>query len=152
MKGNILEAVIGAVVLVVASFFVYFAYVSSGEKVKDGYILTARFDDASGISVGSDIKLNGIKVGIVKSLALDESYQARATLLIRSDVKVPDDSSAAITTDGIMGNKFIAIAAGYSEQKFAPGDEIESTRSSVNLEKLINNFALGGDKKKSEEK
>jgi phospholipid/cholesterol/gamma-HCH transport system substrate-binding protein len=152
MKGNILEAVIGAVVLIVASFFVYFAYVSSGEKIKDGYTLIARFDDASGISPGSDVKLNGIKIGIVKKLTLDDNYQAQVVLLLEDGRTIPNDSSAAITTDGIMGNKFIAITAGYSKEKFVPGDEIESTRSSVNLEKLIDSFALGGNKKGMEER
>ena len=151
MKGNILEAVIGAVVLVVASFFIYFAYVSSGEKIKEGYILTARFDDVSGLSVGSDIKLNGIKVGIVKNLSIDDNYQAKAELLIKATIKIPVDSSVSVTTDGLMGNKFIAISAGFSQEKFKPGNEVELTRSSVNLEKLIDKFALGGDNK-SEEK
>lgn len=150
MKGNILEAVIGAVVLVVASFFIYFAYVSSGEKIKEGYVLNARFDDVSGLSVGSDIKLNGIKVGVVKNLSIDENYQAKAELLIKDAIKIPVDSSVSVTTDGIMGNKFIAVSAGFSKEKFAPGNEIELTRSSINLEKLIDKFALGGNN--SEEK
>lgn len=153
MKGNILEAVIGAVVLVVASFFMYFAYISSGEKIKEGYIIIARFDDVSGLATGADIKLNGIKIGIVKSLEIDEGYQARAELLIKDDIKVPNDSSISITTDGIMGNKFVAVSAGFSSDMFKPGDEVEYTRSSVNLEKLIDKFALGGgDSKSSEDK
>ena len=151
MKGNILESVIGAVVLVVAVFFIYFAYVSSGEKIKEGYVLVARFDDVSGLAAGADVKLNGIKVGIVKSLTLDESYQAKAELLLKDNIKIPTDSSVAITTDGIMGNKFVAISAGFAEEKLKPNEEVELTRSSINLEKLIDKFALGGDSKKAEE-
>ena len=147
MKGNVLESVIGAVVLVVAVLFVYFAYVSSGEKIKAGYVLTARFDDVSGLTSGADIKLNGIKVGIVKSLKLDNNYQAKVELLIRDNVKIPVDSSVAVSTDGIMGNKFIAISAGFSEEKLKPNEEVELTRSAVNLEKLIDKFALGSESK-----
>ncbi|MDR1476241.1 MAG: outer membrane lipid asymmetry maintenance protein MlaD [Holosporales bacterium] len=144
MKGNILEAVIGAVVLMVASFFVYFAYTSSGEKVKQGYVLMARFDDVSGIMNGSDVKLNGIKIGVVKSLSLDENYQATVTLLIKEEIKVPKDSSASISTDGLMGNKFVSISPGFQEEKLEKGGEIKMTRSAVNLERLVDKFLIGG--------
>lgn len=150
MKGNILEAVIGAVVLIVASFFIYFAYVSSGEKIKEGYVLVARFDDVSGLAAGSDVKLNGIKVGIIKSLELDENYQAKLQLLIKDSIKIPSDSSAAVTTDGLMGNKFVNISIGFSKETLKPGEEIELTRSSVNLEKLIDKFALGANNSQEE--
>jgi len=151
MKGNILEAVIGAVVLVVAAIFMYFAYISSGEKVKDGYVLTARFDDVGGLAVGADIKLNGVKVGIVKSLKIDDRYQAKAALLIKSDIKIPNDSSADISTDGIIGSKFVAINPGFAKEKFKPNEEIELTRSSVNLEKLIDRFVVSGNEKKTDD-
>ena len=147
MKGNVLESVIGAVVLVIAVFCVYFAYVSSGEKIKGGYVLTARFDDVSGLANGSDVKLNGIKVGIVKNLKLDDNYQAKVELLIRDEIKIPTDSSVSVTTDGLMGNKFIAISTGFSDEKLKPNEEIEITRSAVNLEKLIDKFAVGGSSK-----
>lgn len=147
MKGNVLESVIGAVVLVIAVFCVYFAYVSSGEKIKGGYVLTARFDDVSGLTNGSDVKLNGIKVGIVKNLKLDDNYQAKVELLIRDEIKIPTDSSVSVTTDGLMGNKFIAISTGFSDEKLKPNEEIEITRSAVNLEKLIDKFAVGGNSK-----
>ncbi|MDR1289514.1 MAG: MlaD family protein [Holosporales bacterium] len=147
MKGNVLEAIIGAVVLIVASLFMYFAYISSGEKVKDGYTLLTRFDDASGIMVGSDVKLNGIKVGIVRSLELDENYQANVIILIKKDIKIPTDSSANISTEGLMGNKFIAITPGYKPEKLNEGEEIEITRSAVNLERLVDKFLIGGSSK-----
>ncbi|MBQ7524291.1 MAG: MCE family protein [Alphaproteobacteria bacterium] len=150
VKGNLLEAVIGAVVLVVAAFFVYFAYVSSGEKIKEGYVVTARFDDVSGLTSGSDVKLNGIKIGIVKSLVIDDDYQAKVELLIKDAIKIPADSSVSITTDGLMGNKFVAVSAGFSPDKFKAGDEFEFTRSSINLEKLIDKLALGGGSKGEE--
>ncbi|MBQ2175789.1 MAG: outer membrane lipid asymmetry maintenance protein MlaD [Alphaproteobacteria bacterium] len=147
MKGNVLESVIGAVVLVIAAFCVYFAYTSSGEKIKGGYILTARFDDVSGLTNGSDVKLNGIKVGIVRSLKLDDNYQAKVELLLRDEIKIPSDSSVSVTTDGLMGNKFVAISTGFSDKKLKPNEEIEITRSAVNLEKLIDKFAVGSNPK-----
>ncbi|MDR1034966.1 MAG: outer membrane lipid asymmetry maintenance protein MlaD [Holosporales bacterium] len=147
MKGNVLEAIIGGVVLIVASFFMYFAYTSSGEKVKQGYVLLTRFEDVSGIMVGSDVKLNGIKIGMVKSLLLDENYQANVNILIKEEVKIPVDSAAHVSTEGLMGNKFISIVPGFKEEKLKEGDEIEVTRSAVNLERLIDKFLIGMGKK-----
>lgn len=144
MKGNFLEAVIGATVLIVSGFFIYLAYETSGEKIKDGYILTARFEDVSGLTSGSDVKINGIKVGIVKKLVLEQDYSARADLLIQNKYKIPSDSAVAISTDGIMGNKFVAISVGYSNDNLKQGNEIEDTKSSLNLEKLVDKFIAGG--------
>ncbi len=143
MKGNFLEAVIGFAVLVVSAFFIYLAYEASGEKIKDGYILTARFEDVSGLTSGSDVKVNGIKVGIVKNLSLEEDYSVKVELLIQDKCKIPVDSSASISTDGIMGNKFVAISVGYSTKKMKQGDEFEDTKSSLNLEKLVDKFIAG---------
>lgn len=143
MKTNVLEVVIGAVVLVLASFFLYFAYVTSGEKIKDGYILVAKFEDVSGLTEGADVKINGIKVGIVKKLGLDEDYSAKAELIIKNEYQIPEDSSLAISTDGIMGNKFISISTGYSDKYLEPNAEVEDTKSSLNLEKIFDKFIAG---------
>ncbi|MDR3224288.1 MAG: outer membrane lipid asymmetry maintenance protein MlaD [Holosporales bacterium] len=152
MKGNILEAVIGAIVLVVAVIFVCFAYRTSGEKINDGYVLVARFDDIGGITVGSDVKLNGIKIGVVGNVKIDENYQARVELLIKWDVQLPNDSSAAITSDGLMGNKFISIVAGFPEsEKYKAGDEIGFTRSSVDFVGLIDKFVANTGGRESKE-
>ena len=146
MKGNILEAVIGAVVLIIASFFMFFAYTTSGTKINEGYIITARFDDVGSLAVGSDVKISGIKIGIVKSLEIDKNYQAKASLLIKTDIKIPKDSTASVTTDGIMGNKFVAIITGFDNNVLSDKDEIELTKSSVNLESLIDKFVIGEKK------
>ena len=143
MKTNVLEVVIGAVVIVAASFFLYFAYVTSGEKIKDGYTLTAKFEDVSGLTEGADVKINGIKVGIVKSLKLDEDYSAKVELTIKNEYKIPEDSSLAISTDGIMGNKFISISTGYSDKYLEQDSEVEDTKSSLNLEKIVDKVISG---------
>ena len=152
MKTNVLEVVIGAVVIVAASFFLYFAYITSGEKIKDGYTLIARFEDVSGLTEGADVKINGIKVGIVKKLELDEDYSAKAELTIKNNYQIPDDSSLSISTDGIMGNKFISISIGYSDKYFEPEMEIEDTKSSLNLEKLLDKIITGFISKPSDNK
>lgn len=146
MKGNILEAIIGAVVLVIASFFIFFAYTTSGNKISEGYVLNALFDDVGSLTVGADVKISGIKIGIVQSLILDKNFRAHAKLLIKNGVKIPSDSAANISTDGIIGNKFIAIVTGFEENMLSDGDNIETTKSAVNLESLIDKFVFGTKK------
>lgn len=152
MKSNFLEAIIGFIVLIVSALFIYFAYVSSGEKIKDGYILYAKFEDVTGLSSGADVKLNGIKVGIVKSLTLDHDYAAKAVLLIQNKYKIPEDSALSISTDGIMGNKFVAISVGFSNNHYTAGSEVEETKSSLNLEKLVDKFVANIGQNKQEGK
>ena len=152
MKTNVLEVVIGAVVIVAASFFLYFAYVTSGEKIKDGYTLIARFEDVSGLTEGADVKINGIKVGIVKKLMLDEDYSAKVELTIKNEYQIPDDSALSISTDGIMGNKFISISIGYSDKYYEPEAEVDDTKSSLNLEKLVDKVITGFISKPSDNK
>jgi phospholipid/cholesterol/gamma-HCH transport system substrate-binding protein len=144
MNGNILEAIVGAVVLVVAAASVYVAYTSGWREASGGYVLIAKFSNAGGITEGSDVKMSGIKIGVVNKLAIDEQYQARAELLINDGVTIPDDSSAAVTSDGIIGNKFISVITGFSQENFQPGAEITITRSAVNLESIIDKFVAGG--------
>ena len=109
MRGNILEAVVGAIVLFVAAFFLYFAYTSNGEKIDDGYELITNFNNVGGLVVGADVKISGVKVGIVKSISVDKDYTARVILLMKPNIKIPVDSVARIATSGLIGNNFIAI-------------------------------------------
>ncbi|MDR1488388.1 MAG: MlaD family protein [Holosporales bacterium] len=146
MKGNVLEAVIGSVVLVIATLFIFFAYTTSGEKINHGYQIIAKFDDASGLAVGADIKISGIKIGVIKSLVMDKNYRAKAVFLIKNDTKIPTDTVAAITTDGLMGNKFVSMTIGFNDEFLSEGDEIEDTRSSINLEELVDKFVVGMSK------
>jgi phospholipid/cholesterol/gamma-HCH transport system substrate-binding protein len=147
MSGNVLEAVIGAVVLVIASFFIFFAYQTSGEKISDGYVVIAKFENANGLAAGADIKISGIKVGIVKSLSIGDDYQAKAVFLIKNGVKIPSDSTAAIVTDGLIGNKFVSISVGFESDTLEPNDEFENTKPAINLEgildKVITNMIKG---------
>ncbi|MDR0553110.1 MAG: MlaD family protein [Holosporales bacterium] len=143
MNGNVLEAVIGAVVLVIASFFIFFAYQTSGEKIGSGYPLIAKFESANGLATGADIKISGIKVGIVKSLSIGDDYQAKAIFLIKDGIEIPSDSTAAIVTDGLIGNKFVSISIGFESEMLKPGDEFESTKSAINLESILDKVIAG---------
>jgi phospholipid/cholesterol/gamma-HCH transport system substrate-binding protein len=145
MANNAIETVMGAVVLAVAGGFLYFAYDKSNVKPVDGYTLTAGFSNISGIAPGSAVRIGGIKVGVIENLTLDAtSYQAIATLRIEDRVKLPRDSSAAIQSTGLIGEKFLAIEPGGEEDLLKTGDKIAFTQPSVSLEEMIGKFVFSG--------
>ena len=152
MKGNLFEALIGAVVLAVAAFFLVFAFSTTDVGAVDGYEVTATFDRVDGVNAGADVRMSGIKIGTVTKLELDpQTFLAKATLNISSSVELPNDSSAEITTEGLLGGKYMAIVPGGAEDVIPPGGRIQFTQSSLSLEGLIGRFGFGlGDSESDE--
>jgi|TARA_R110002072_G_scaffold75756_9_gene178179 phospholipid/cholesterol/gamma-HCH transport system substrate-binding protein len=145
MRRNIIETVMGAVVLIVAIGFVAFALSTSGYRATSGYLLTADFDDASGIVTGSDVYMSGLKIGTVVKQNLDpESYRARLSLSIRPDIKLPEDSTARILSQSLLGGNSIVLSPGGSDVMLAEGDSIEYTQSAINLVDLLGRFIFTG--------
>lgn len=145
MANNAIETVMGAVVLAVAGGFLYFAYNNSNVKPIEGYSVLASFSNISGITPGSSVRVGGIKIGVVEALDLDpKSFQAVAKLRIGKDVPLPRDSSAAIQSTGLIGEKFLAIEPGGDEENLKNGDKIAFTQPSVSLEEMIGKFVFSG--------
>lgn len=145
MKRNLIETLMGAVVLIVAVFFVFTTYQNSGIKKDYGYQLSANFDKVDGITTGSDVRLGGIKIGTVIGAELDpKTYRARVRFGIRKDIQLPTDTTAEIVSDGLLGGKYVNIVPGAETDMLKDGGEIEYTQSSVNLEQLIGKIAFGG--------
>jgi len=151
MGSKMFETIMGALVLIVAAGFMSFAYQSSNLKTVDGYPLKAKFTTVAGIAVGTDVRVGGIKVGIVSDMALDpDTYQAIVTFQIKKTIKIPADSSVAVVSDGLLGSKYIKLEPGADDKMLAVGEVIPHAQSSVNLEELIGKMAFGGvDKKDS---
>jgi phospholipid/cholesterol/gamma-HCH transport system substrate-binding protein len=150
MKGNVIETVMGAVVLVVAAFFLFFAYSSSQLRSVAGYQLNAQFENIDGIRDGSDVRISGIKVGSVTNTALDPTtFLATVQMSVQPTVKLPDDSVAEIVSSGLLSEKYMSLVPGGSDKDIQPGGRIKFTQSSVNLEHLIGQmmFSPPGGKK-----
>ena len=142
MKNSAVETIVGAAVIVLAIVFFTFAY-STAEvgKGTDGYVLKAAFENTSGVSSGTDVRMSGVKIGTVLSQELDtESYQAILTLTVDPSVKLPDDSTAKITSEGILGGNFVALEVGGSDTMLKDGETIENTQGSIDLFGLISEF------------
>lgn len=148
LRENVVEALIGALVIAVAVWFVTFAYGRTSAESSSGYAVLARFPNATGITPGTDIRVSGIKVGVVSAQKLDpKSYQAVVTMRVDDALKLPIDSSAAITSEGILGGSYIALVPGGEPDMLRPGDEITDTQGATDLMGLIGSVInkSGGD-------
>lgn len=135
MRSNIVETWIGVLVLAVAGAFLFYGYSTADMGgPRDGYPLSGKFGRVDGISVGTDVRLAGVKIGAVSEVALDsETYQADLTLSIREDVEIPEDSVAKVSLDGLLGGAHISIEPGGSDLYLQPGDEFFITQGSVDF-------------------
>ncbi len=146
MSSNLVESLIGAVVLLVAGWFLVFAYERTDMGAGNGYTLTARFDRIDGIGVGSDVRMAGIKVGTVTDSRLDaQTFQAVVTLSLDEEVELPSDTAIAITAEGLLGGTYMNLLPGGMDDVLQDGDEISETQDAVDLLGLIGKFIYGDD-------
>ena len=110
----------------------------------DYYPLKAAFTSASGLKKDTNIEISGVRVGKVKSIAL-ENYQAIVTMLIKNGIEVQDDAIASIKTNGILGEKYIEILPGGSPDILDPGGIMLDTEPPFDLLSVIKNFAMDDD-------
>jgi phospholipid/cholesterol/gamma-HCH transport system substrate-binding protein len=147
---NYFDFLIGTIVLFVAIGFFSYSFKSSKISTNSGYNIIAKFDNADGITIGSDIKIAGIKVGSIIEQNLDEkTSKANLKMNIANNIKIPADSSAKIASEGLLGAKYISISIGGDEEILKNDQEIYFTQSSVNFEDLLGKFIFS-DKKKND--
>ncbi len=138
------EVATGAAVLLVAGGFLVYALANTGQSFASGYRLKASFDHADGLSVGSEVRIAGVKIGSVDAIRLDpKTYQAAVTFDVQRDVSLTTDSSATIASDGLLGGKYLDLATGGEDTKLKPGGIVTITQGSVNLEALIGKYIFG---------
>lgn len=108
------------------------------------YLLSARFDSVSGLTHGAGVELAGVQIGQVNSINLDtESMQALVQLKIEKGIQLGDDVIASVKTAGLIGDKYINIIPGGSEDILKPGDTIMDTESALDIEELISKYVFG---------
>ncbi|MAS87504.1 MAG: outer membrane lipid asymmetry maintenance protein MlaD [Micavibrio sp.] len=150
MKRNVVEMVLGAVVLAVAVVFMVFSYNAADVEDVNGYAVSATFTDIGSIKQGSDVRISGVKVGSVSKVELDEkAYLAKLTLSLQDTLKLPDDTAALIGSESLLGGSYIGLEPGASDDFLADGDRIQYTQDAQNLERLLGQFIFSvkdGDK------
>ena len=138
MQRNMLETVMGAIVLLTAVAFVSLAYEAANIRGTDGYELEAEFGATGGLSVGDDVRISGIKVGRISRQELDPvTYAARIVLSLDERIRIPADSSARITAASLLGGNYLELIPGADEDMMQPGEVIYDTRDPVSLTDLL---------------
>jgi phospholipid/cholesterol/gamma-HCH transport system substrate-binding protein len=141
MPRRLPELLTGFGVIIAAALFLVYAMLGANEINTGGYPLQAQFSSIGGIAVGADVKIGGVVVGHVASERLDpNTYAAVIRLAINNNIKVPNDSSASVTSDGLLGNSYIAVAPGGSNTMLAPGQAFAVTQSAINIQDLLGKF------------
>jgi phospholipid/cholesterol/gamma-HCH transport system substrate-binding protein len=143
MRESLFETLVGVLVVAVAGVFLFFSLQQRSEaSPRDSYTLTAKFNRVDGISTGSDVRMAGVKVGAVSDIKLDpKTYKAVVSFTIKDGIQVPDDSTAQVLSDGLLGGAYLGIMVGGSFDYIPEGGQIEFTRGSVDLLTVLSEVA-----------
>lgn len=153
MQRNIVETILGAVVLLVAALFSLFFYRTTDIAPASGYELTAAFSKIDGLDAGAPVRVSGVKVGQVLGFTLDpKTYRAIVTMNIDSGVKLPRDTAAVVASSGLLDGKFMTLEPGAEEDMLKPGERIQYTQSTPSLEQLLGQVIFSLTKNKDDDK
>jgi phospholipid/cholesterol/gamma-HCH transport system substrate-binding protein len=138
MKRNIVETLIGAIVLVVAIGFFTFAYSRADVGTVSGYTVNADFTGVGSLTTGADVRISGIKVGSVVRQELDpETFMAKVTLSIDDAIDLPTDTTAAVGIEGLLGGAFVSLEPGGEEDLIINGGQIIFTQAAPDIIGLV---------------
>lgn len=145
MAERVSEVLTGALVLAVAAGFVIYGSQLTGMGASGGhYAMKAAFRSVEGVTVGTDVRLAGVKIGSVTALSLDpQSFYADASFTVADGIELPDDTSARISSEGLLGGNYVELLPGGSTTNYAPGSEIEDTQGAVSLLDLLLKYVTG---------
>lgn len=144
MGRNIVETIVGALVLLVAGLFVFYAFAKSDRAGPGGYEILARFDRIDGLKRGADVTVSGVKVGSVTGFDLDrKTYQAVVRMMVSSSVGLPLDTNAKIVSESLLGGMVVVLEPGGDSKMIQAGGEIDKTQGAVPLSELIAKFMFG---------
>lgn len=138
MGRTLIETVMGTVVIAIAAFFLVFAYLSADLQPVRGHAFTAKFASIGGLRPGSDVRIGGVKVGSVTSQSIDpEDYRARVTFTVQDGIRLPADTVASVTSDGLLGGKYLRLKIGKAQDMLDPGATLAKTQDALALEELL---------------
>ena len=147
MRYSLIEILLGAIVLLTAIGFLTLGMQSINSQ-KDGYNISLIFGSTAGLKNGDDVKISGISVGKITKLELDlDDYNAKVNIIIDNNIKIPDDSSAKITSSSLLGGNFLDIIPGSSEQNLGQSDIIYDTTDPVSFTDMLGKVIFSGNKK-----
>ncbi len=145
MNRNIVETIVGALVLLVAGIFVFYAFAKSDRSGPDGYEVVARFGRIDGLKRGADLTMSGVKVGTVTSIELDrKTFQAVVRMGVSSSVPIPEDTNAKIVAESLLGGMVVVLDPGGDKTMLKAGGEITQTQDAISFTELLAKFMFSG--------
>lgn len=147
MKRSVVETLLGAIVIVAAIIFLSYSYRVGDVSTPDGYKVVADFSGTGGLQIGDEVQISGVKVGSVTAIELlPDSYLARVHMSVKSGIDLPSDTAAFISSESLMGGKYLQIEPGADEDMLEEGGRIEFTQAPQNLEQLLGQFIFSMNK------
>ena len=148
MKYNLIEITMGFLVLLAAVSFLVFGINTNKLDSNKEMLISAIFEDSSGLKIGSEVKVSGVSVGRIEDLKLlRESFEAKAIISIDKSINLPEDSSARITSSGLLGNNYIEITPGVSNVTLKESDIIFDTTGLVSFTDLLGKMIFSNNQK-----
>lgn len=140
MKRSIIETALGALVLFIAGTFLIFSYKTADVEKVSGYKIFANFSGVGGLNPGDKVVISGVKIGSVLKIELNENYLARVTLGVENHIQLPLDTAAVISSESLLGGRYMELIPGAEEDFLEEGDNIDLTQPPQNLEQLLGKF------------
>ena len=136
------EFIVGVLILVFTTLLlIYYSSKISLFNKQETLDINSSFFDIGNMNIGNDVKINGVKVGEVSKISLDqETYMAIITSSIYESTKIPSDSIFKVSNNGFIGSPYIEIQLGTSDQFLINNDNTKNNIDAVSLEEIINNF------------
>ena len=148
MRYSLIEILMGAIVLTIAIGFLSLGMQSINSNKKVGYDISLIFGSSAGLKNGDNVKISGINVGKIINLDLNlDDYNAKVAIKLNQNIKIPDDSSARITSTSLLGGNFIDIIPGVSDTYMKPNEIIYNTSDPVSFTDMLGKVIYSGNKK-----
>ena len=148
MRYSLIEILMGAIVLTIAIGFLSLGMQSINSNQKVGYDISLIFGSSAGLKNGDNVKISGINVGKIINLDLDlDDYNAKVAIKLNQNIKIPNDSSAKITSTSLLGGNFIDIIPGVSDTYMKPNEIIYNTSDPVSFTDMLGKVIYSGNKK-----
>ena len=147
MKYSLIETLMGLSVILIAMLFLFFGF-SLENNINDKKIsISAVFDNVTGLSIGDKVKISGITVGKIKNFKLEkEEFEVMVELVVDKQIKIPDDSTAKISSSSLFGGKFLEIVPGSSEIFLKDKSVIYDTQTSLSFTDMIGKMIMSSGK------
>ncbi len=138
MSQKTVEILMGAAMLLLGVFAIFTVYASSRVTAATGYTVSVRFNKVGGLGEGNAVRIAGLQVGTITAQKLDpETYDAVLDLSVRADVKLPSDTEAEVSSDGLLGGKFILLTPGKAKDFIPDKGKITKAKGVVALEEMV---------------